>query len=257
MFICSAAFGQKQILINLRVADNIVKTDEIRVIIKNLADTISQIAFKQVRQGTQTQMSVINGLGVYSITFKFLIKNKWRKTDYEFSVGGNEKRIEIYFDFDRNDRGKEYLKDLTVSKVYASSNLSIVPVWGLKRGKQPVYKIFSQSDTTFYGQSMTNHFFGKLLYRASDSTWKSIYGSYCTSTESEKPLTKGKSVFSCIPSYNPGDEFVVRLPGQYKYIVALGTQKYESGILTSLIKSAKTRKRVLTHFELESSFTID
>jgi hypothetical protein len=110
MFICSAAFGQKQILINLRVADNIVKTDEIRVIIKNLADTISQIAFKQVRQGTQTQMSVINGLGVYSITFKFLIKNKWRKTDYEFSVGGNEKRIEIYFDFDRNDRGKEYLK---------------------------------------------------------------------------------------------------------------------------------------------------
>lgn len=256
-FTCSATFGQRQVFINLKVADDILKTNEIRVVIRNLTDTTSRIDFKEVRPGTYNQTAVINDLGEYSITFEFFLKDKWKRTEYEFYVDGNEKRIEIYLNFDHNDRGNEYLKDLTVSKVYTSNNLSIAPVWGLKRGKQPVYEILSQSDTTFYGQSMTNHFYGKLLYQAGDSAWRSISGSLCASTESEKPLTKGNSVYSYIPSYNPGDEFVVKLPGQYKYIVTIGMQKYEGGILTSLVKSAKTRKRVLTNFELESSFKID
>ena len=255
--ICSVAFGQTQVLIDLRVADDVVETNKIKVTIRTLANTISRFEFKQVRSGTKTDTSVITKLGEYSIAFEYLLKDKWKRTDYQFAVDGKEKRIEIYLDFDRNDRGDEYLKDLTVSKFYTSSNLSIVPVWGLKRGKQPVYKILSQSDTVFYGQSMTSHFYGKLLYQAGDVTWRSIDGSFCASTVSEKPLTKGDSVYSYIPSYNPGDEFIVRLPGKYKYIVALGTKKYESGILTSLIKSAKTRKRMLTNYELESSFNID
>ena len=119
-FICSATFGQKQVLIDLRVADAILKTNEIRVMIRNLTDTTSRIDFKQIRPRTQGQTSVINDLGVYSITFEFLLKDKWKRTNYEFSVDGNEKRIEIYLDFDRNDRGDEYLKDLTVSKFYTS-----------------------------------------------------------------------------------------------------------------------------------------
>jgi hypothetical protein len=185
-----------------------------------------------------------------------LLNEKWKKTEYEFLVDGPEKRIEVYFDFDLNDRGTEYLKDLTVSKVYDSKNFSIIPAWGLKRGKQPVYKIESQSDTTVYGQSGTGHFYGKILYQVGDA-WKAINGSYCMSTMNEKPLIKGDSAYSYIPSYSPGDEFVVRLPGQYRYVVALGTQKYTMGILTSMIKSAKTRTRTLTRFELESDFKIE
>ncbi|MBS1508915.1 MAG: hypothetical protein JSS79_19920 [Bacteroidetes bacterium] len=252
-----SAFGQIQVDINLQVDDDVAKTSEIKVTIKDAANIVSTFNVKQVHPGTQNQTSVITKPGVYSIAFDYLQKDKWKRTDYEFTVDGKEKRVEIYLDFDRNDRGSEYLKDLTVSKIYTSRNLSIVPVWGMKRGKQPVYKIRSQSDTVFYGQSITSHFYGRLLYRIGDSTRKSFGGSYCESTVSEKPLTKGDSVYSFIPTYNPNNVFVVRLPGHYKYAVMIGTQRYDSGILSSLIRSAKTRKRVLINYELESSFTIE
>jgi hypothetical protein len=77
------------------------------------------------------------------------------------------------------------------------------------------------------------------------------------STKKENPLIKGHTVYSYIPSYSPDDEFLVKLPGQYKYIVPLGTQKYAMGILTSMIQSAQTRTRTLTRFELESDFKIE
>jgi len=148
------------------------------------------------------------------------------------------------------------LQDYTVDKFFHTDNVSIQRGFKKEVGVQPVFILISNSDTTFWGRSPTNHFYGTMKTKT-DFGWYDFSGSYCVSTVPEKSLNKTDTVFSWVPNYNPGDEYKIKRSGTYKYVVALGLERYSDGIPTKLIEQGQTRKRTRIFYEVETEFTIE
>lgn len=180
----------------------------------------------------------------------------WNTVQYSFDSDTTElKRIEIELYFSVNDSKTEFLQDFTVNKYYRTNSVTIQS-GNLKVGSQPVFMLISNSDTTFYGASPTNHFYGTIKTKT-EYGWLDFSGSYCVSTVPEKPLTKSDTVYSWIPNYSPGDEYKIKRPGTYKYVVSMGLERYSDGTPTRMIDSGETRMRTRTFIELETEFKIE
>ncbi len=255
--ILSTAWGQTELTVNFRINDGVSKTNDFRFSVLTPKDTV--IVFNSLTSSDLNKNQI--ELPITSDSLQGLFEYRtgignWKTVKYSFDSDTTElKRIEIELNFSVNDRKIEFLQDFTVNKYYRTNSVSIKS-GKLKVGSQPVFMLISNSDTTFYGASPSNHFYGTIKTKT-DYGWYDFSGSYCVSTVPEKPLTKSDTVYSWIPNYSPGDEYKIKRPGTYKYIVPIGLERYSDGTPTRMIDSGETRMRTLTFVELETEFKIE
>jgi len=253
----STAWGQTELTVNFRINDDVSKTNDFRFSILTPKDTVivfnslTGSDFKKNRIELPISSDSLQGLFEYRTRM-----DNWKTVQYLFDSDTTElKRIEIDLYFSVNDSKTEFLQDFTVNKYYQTNSVSIKSE-KLKVGSQPVFMLISNSDTTFYGASPTNHFYGTIKTKI-ENGWYDFSGSYCMSTVPEKPLTKSDTVYSWIPNYSPGDEYKIKRPGIYKYVVPMGLEKYSNGTPMRMIDSGETRMRTRTFIELETEFKIE
>ena len=253
----SISWGQTELTVNFRINDEVSKTDDFSFSIMTPKDTIivfNSLTNYELRKN-QVELPVMSdsleGL------FEYRQENdNWKTVQYAFdSDSSGLKRIEIDLYFSVNDSKTEFLQDFTVNKYYQTNSVSIKS-GKLRVGSQPVFMLISNSDTTFYGASPTNHFYGTIKTKT-EYGWYDFSGSYCVSTVPEKPLTQSDTVYSWIPNYSPGDEYIIKRPGTYKYAVPIGLERFSDGTPTKMIDNGETRKRTRTFFELETEFKIE
>ena len=251
------AWGQTETIVNFSKSNKVAKTKGFRFSIYLSTDTLIVFNSADNKDHKQTKVSIplnndtIVGVFEYSNDFK-----EWQKVEYPIVLEKELKRIEIEIYFSANDRKEEFLQDFTVDKFYTTNRVSIQPAFKKKVGEQPVFILVSNSDTTFWGCSPTNHFYGTIKTKT-DFGWYGFSASYCVSTVPEKALNKADSVYSWVPNYNPGDEYKIKRSGTYKYVVAMGLERYSDGIPTKLIEQGQTRKRTRIICEVETEFTIE
>ena len=251
------AWGQTETIVNFNKSDKVVKTKGFRFSIYLSTDTLIVFNSADNKDHKQTKVSIpsdndaILGVFEYSNDFK-----EWHKVEYPIVLEKELKRIEIEIYFSANDKKVEFLQDFTVDKFYSTNRVSIQTAFKKQIGEQPVLMMVSNCDTTFWGCSSSNHFYGTIKTKT-DYGWYDFNGSYCSSTVPEKPLKKHDTVYSWIPNYNPDDEYRIKRSGTYKYTVAMGLERYSEGIPTKLIEQGQTRKRTRIFYELETEFTIE
>lgn len=255
--ILSTTWGQTELTVNFRVNDDVSKTNDFRFSFLTPKDTV--IVFNSLISSdlNKNQINLPNTSDSLKGIFEFRQdKGKWETVYYAFdSDTSGLKRIEIDLYFSVNDSKTEFLQDFTVNKYYQTNSVSIKS-GKLKVGSQPVFILISNSDTTFYGASPTNHFYGTIKTKI-ENGWYDFSGSYCMSTVPEKPLTKSDTVYSWIPNYSPGDEYKIKRPGTYKYVVPMGLERYSDGTPTRMIDNGERRMRTRTFIELETEFKIE
>lgn len=251
------AWGQTEMIVNFSKSDNLVKTKGFRFSIYSSTDTLTVFnsadnkEFKQTKILLPAGSDIIIGVFEYSNDFK-----EWNKVEYPISLEKELKRIELKIYFSANDNKVEFLQDLTVDKFYAMNKVSIQLAFKKQIGEQPVFMIVNNCNTTFWGASPTNHFYGTIKTKT-EFGWYDFSGSYCMSTVPEKALTKGDTVYSWVPNYSPGDEYKIKRSGTYKYVVAMGLEKFSNGTPTILITNGQTRKRTRIFYEVETEFIIE
>ncbi len=258
MTLClSIAWGQTELTVNFRKNDEVSKTDGFKFSILTPIDTI--IVFNSPTNSKMKKNRIELSITSDSIQGLFEYRTRignWKTVQYSFDSDTIElKRIEIELYFSVNDSKIEFLQDFTVNKYYRTNSVSIKS-GKLKVGSQPVFMLTSNSDTTFYGASPTNHFYGTIKTKTKYG-WYDFSGSYCMSTVPETPLTKSDTVYSWIPNYSPGEEYKIKRPGTYKYLVPMGLVRYSDGTPTRMIDSGETRMRTRTFIELETEFKIE
>ena len=251
------AWGQTETIVDFSKSDKVTKTKGFRFSIYLPSDTLIVFNSTDNKDHKQTKVSIPSSndtiLGVFEYSNDF---REWHKVEYPIALEKVLKRIEIEIYFSANNRKAEFLQDLTVDKFYTTSRVSIQPAFKKKTGEEPVFMLVSNCDTTFWGCSSSNHFYGTMKTKT-DYGWYNFHGSYCSSTVPEKPLNKSDTVHSWVPNYNPGDEYKIKRSGTYKYTVAMGLNEYSEGIPTKFIEQGQTRKRTRVFCELESEFTIE
>lgn len=257
LFVVSQAWGQTETVVNFTISNRVVKTKGFRFSIYSSSDTFIVFNstyskdFKQNKVSIPAGSDTISGVFEYSIDFK-----EWSKVEYPIVIEKELKRIEIKIVFSADDNNVEFLRDFTVDKFYATTRVAIQPDFKEEIGARPVFMIISNCDTTFWGRSESNHFYG-IMKMKTDSGWLDFQGSYCTSTVPEKPLNKPDTVYSWVPNdYDPDEEYKIKKSGTYKYTVAMGLERYSDGIPTKLIEQGQTRMRTRVFFELEIEFVI-
>ena len=251
------AWGQTETIVNFSKSDKVVKTKGFRFSIYSSTDTLIVFNSEDNKELKETKVSVPAGsdtiIGVFEYSNDF---KEWHKVEYPIALEKELKRMEFKIYFSANDKKVEFLQDLTVDKFYATNRVSMQPVFKKQIGEQPVFMIVSNCDTTFWGCSSLNHFYGTMKTKI-EYGWFDFHGSYCSSTVPEKPLNKSDTVYSWVPNYNPGDEYIIKRSGTYKYTVAMGLERYSDGIPTKLIEQGQTRMRTRIFYELETEFIVE
>lgn len=205
----------------------------------------------------QTIVSIPAGSDTILSVFEYSHDLKqWDKVEYPITVEKELKRIEMKIYFSANDKKVEFLQDFSVDKFYVTNRVSLQTDFKKQIGAQPVFMLVSNCDTTFWGCSPTNHFYGTMKTKTAFG-WYDFHGSYCSSTVPEKPLNKSDTVYSWVPNYTPGDEYMIKKSGIYKYTVAMGLERYSDGIPTKLIDEGLTRMRTRIFYELETEFAVE
>lgn len=257
LFGLSYAWGQTETIVNFSKSNKVVITNGFRFSIYSSADTLVVFnsnynkSLKQIKVSVPSDNDTVLGVFEHSNDFK-----EWHKVEYPIVIDKELKRIEIDIHFSANDKKVEFLQDLTVNKYYATDRVSIQTGFKKQIGVQPVFIIVSNCDTTFWGCSLTNHFYGTMKTKT-DYGWYDFRGSYCVSTVHEKPLNNTDTVFSWVPNYSPGEEYKIEKSGTYKYTVAMGLERYSDGIPTKFIEQGQTRMRTRVFYELEIEFVIE
>ena len=251
------AWGQTELTVSLSISDKVTKTDGFRFSILTQNDTIS--VFNSVLNPgfNKNKVKIPRDQGTFTGLFEYREKNnKWEAVEYKFhSDTSGLKRIEIGLYFSINDHQTEFLQDFTIDKYYQNHSVSIQS-GKLKVGAQPVFILVSHSDTTFYGASSTNHFYGTIKTKTTDG-WYDFAGSYCRSTVPGKPLSKLDTVYSWVPNYHPGGEYKIKRPGTYQYVVPMVMENYSDGIPVKMIDDGETRRRTRMFFEVETEFEVE
>lgn len=255
-FVYSNAFGQNEVIVNFSKRAEVVNATDFRFSIQSSSDTVSVFKLSSLDGYIRKTNTVSIASGVLKGVFEFKDEhNSWEAITYEFDVDANDlKRIEIQLLFGANESGTEFLQDFTVDKIYYTNQVSI-QAKELKIGYSPLFILENHSDYELWGASMTNHFYGSIK-RKTESEWDKFSGSYCISTNHIKPISKSETAYSWVPNYSPSDVFKLTESGHYKYVVALGLERYRIGILKTKIDAGQTRKRQRTFFELEMEFTV-
>ncbi len=257
LFGLSRAWGQTEIIVNFSKSDIVVKTKGFRFSIYSGSDTFIVFNSADSKDFKQSKVSIPAGSDKISEVFEYSVDFKeWSKVEYPIVIEKDLKRIEIKIVFSANDKKVEFLRDFTVDKFYATTRVAIQPSFKEEIGARPVFMIISNCDTTFWGRSESNHFYG-IMKTKTDNGWLDFDGSYCTSTVPEKSLNKTDTVYSWVPNdYDPDGEYKIKTSGTYKYTVAMGLERYSDGIPTKLIEQGQTRMRTRVFFELEIEFVI-
>jgi len=252
----SQTWGQTETIVNFSKSDKVVKTKGFRFSIYSTTDTLVVFNSTDNKDLKQTEVSIPTDndtiLGVFEHSNDL---KEWHKVEYPIALVKELKRIEIKIYFSANDKNVEFLQDLTVDKFYATNRVSIQTAFKKQIGEQPVFIIVSNCDTTFWGCSSSNHFYGTIKTKT-DYGWYDFHGSYCSSTVPEKLLNKSDTVYSWVPNYSPGEEYKIKKNGTYKYTVAMGLERYSDGIPTKLIEQGQTRMRTRIFYELETEFVV-
>jgi|TARA_R110002110_G_scaffold82604_3_gene214718 hypothetical protein len=253
----NTVWAQTELTVDFRISDKVTKTNDFKFSILTHNDTLN--VFSSTLNSDLAKNKIELAIERNSLTGLFEYKEEngnWESVKYDFDADTSGlKRIEINLYFSINNSKTEFLQDFTVNKYYQTNSVSIKS-GKLKVGSQPVFMLKSNSDTTFYGASPTNHFYGTIKAKT-EYGWYDFSGSYCMSTVPEKPLTKSDTVYSWIPNYSPGDEYKIKRPGTYKYVVPMGLERFSDGTPTKMIDKGETRMRIRTFFELETEFKIE
>lgn len=250
------AWAQTETMVRFWKSDEVVKTKGFRFSLCSSSDTVLVFGAAGTKDISQTRVTVQAGsdtiLAVFEYSSDFV---QWHKVEYTISCEKELKRMEIHLEFSANG-STEFLQDLTVDKFYTTDRVALQAVFPAKIGAQPVFRLVSNCDTTFWGCSLTNHFYGT-VHRKTEYGWEKFSGSYCVSIVPEKPLNKSDTVYSLIPNYNPGEEYKIQKSGMYKYTVALGLERYSDGVSIKYIERGQTRMRTRIFYEVESEFVVE
>jgi hypothetical protein len=252
----SPAWGQTETTVNFRKSGDVVMTKGFRFSLCSSSDTVivfNAAGHNHIAQTTVTvPVSSDTIFGVFEYSSDLM---QWQKVEYPISCEKELKRIEVHLYFSVD--GKiEFLQDLTVDKFYTTDRVALQSVFPKQIGAQPLFRLVSNCDTTFWGYSPTNHFYGT-VQRKTEAGWNKFSGSYCVSTVPEKPLHKSDTVYSWIPNYNPGDEYKIQMRGTYKYTVVMGLERYSEGTPMKFFEKGKPRMRTRIFYELESEFVVE
>lgn len=257
LFDLAQAWGQTETIVHFSKSDKIVQAKAYRFSIYSSSDTLNVFTASDNKVPKHTSVSVQAGNDTLIAAFEYSNDSiKWYKVEYPIALDKALKRLEIKIHFSANNQKVEYLQDFTVNKFYTTDRVSLQADFKKQIGEAPVFKIVSHCDTTFWGCSESNHFYGTIKTKA-EYGWFDFHGSYCYSIVPEKPLNNSDTVYSWVPNYHLGDEYRIKRSGTYKYTVALGLERFTDGIPTELIEQAETRKRTQVFYELESEFTIE
>lgn len=251
------SWGQTEIVVQFSKSEKVTKARDFKFSFQTSTDTT--LVFNSINDKEIKKRTILTSLHSNTLAgvLEFTNNSKtWSTVEYSFIVDTNNlKRIEISIYFGANDNKTEFLQDFTVDQFYKINSVSIQS-GKLKVGSQPVFMLTSNSDSTFWGASPTNHFYGTIKTKT-EFGWYDFSGSYCMSTVPEKTLTKGDTVFSWIPNYSPEDEYKIKQSGTYKYVVPMGLEKFSNGTPTVLITNGQTRKRTRIFYEVETEFTVE
>lgn len=253
--------AQLPVKVKFSKGDEIELTKDFRLLLIGTNQTT--IAFdSQTDELKKTYEIELSNLENITASFEYRTENEpWTNIEYPISIESGLMRLEILLSFRLNDSNIEYLREFTVNKYFSTDRIIIEPVFEREIGSQPVFMLVNNSDSVYYGKSETNHFYGQIsqlmLFEQTELGWIDHPFSYCLSTVLEKPLEPLDTAFSWSPSYNPGDEFRIKRPGRYKYVVDLGFDNYRNGIPLNLVNSGMPQLRTRNFLELETEFEIN
>ncbi len=253
----AASWGQTEVLVQFTKSEQVLKAKDFRFSLRTRSDKV--YLFTSTENKNIKKNTVVTPVHSDTIicVFEFTNDHKtWSSVEHSFQLDtSNLKRLEIYLSFGVNDKKTEFLQDMTIDKFYKTHSVSIQNE-KFQTGAQPIFMLINCSDTTFWGASPTNHFYGALKIKT-EFGWYGFSGSYCMSTVPEKALTKGDTAYSWLPSYSPGDEYKIKTRGTYKYVISMGLEAFSSGIPAIFIANAQTRKRTRVFCEVETEFVVE
>ncbi len=256
-----ASSAQLPVKINFSKDKDIQQTKNFRLQLVTNGETIT--AFNsETEELKRTYDLELPNQGTILASFEYTSDNEtWEKVEYPILMDQGLKRIEIVLSFSVNKSSIEYLQEFTVDKYFSAEDVTIEPVFKKEIGSQPVFMLINNSGSIYWGNSSSNHFYGRISRRIDFE--QKTYGwidqpfSYCLSTIPEQPLERLDTAFSWVPSYFASDEFKIKAPGTYKYIVALGLDKSKSSIPSNLVNSGTPQIQTRKFFELETQFEIN
>ena len=248
--------SQKEVIIKFNKGQNVINAKDFKLTLQTnsdkwiLCDSLDNLNNNKKEVSIELCSNHLKWIFEYTNNYK-----NWNSIAYSIIIDTNRlKRIEINLDFTMNEKGYEFLKDFSIDKFYKSDSIEIHNKQ-LKLGLPPIFSLTSHLETPLWGMSSSNHFYGTIK-RKTVNGWRSFAGSYCTSTIPEKPLANKDTVTSWIPYYNLEDEYIINETGSYKYIVAMGLERFSEGIPLDLYNKGQTRKRERKFYEVESEFEI-
>ncbi len=243
--------------VNLNIESEVTKTSDFKLFVLSNKDTIAEFNNLENKNSEHIKEQLFNHDSLVTI-FKYRESNsQWNKVEYKFDLDTFRlKRIEINLDFSVNKNQIEYLQYFSIIKYYKISIVKIDNFY-FEIGDSPTFILESSSDSTFYGISSSNHFYGTITLKTTNG-WESYSGSYCSLSNDANPLTKFNNVYSWVPYYNPDDKYQFRQSGTYKYSVPMTLEKFSEKVISmELVNNAITKKETQNIFEVETEFKVD
>lgn len=250
------SFSEHSIIVNFNLENTVTKTSDFKLLILTKKDTIAVFNSLKNNELISSKEILFSNDSVVAIFQYKQSNNQWNNVEYKFDLDTSKlKRVEINLGFSVNKNQIEFLQDFSIEKYYKIETVKIKH-YDFEIGDSPTFKLESLSDSTFYGFSSSNFFYGTIKLKTANG-WESYSGSYCSLSNDEKPLTKFDNVYSWIPNYNPEDKYQIKQSGTYKYVVAMTLEKFSEKVIPmELVNNAITKKEILNIFEVETTFNV-
>lgn len=256
ILLLNCSWGQVDFIVHFQQHHHAVESSGFKFTLLSRSDTVAVFNRLSNRESTTTQCSFLEKHDSIVGVFEYRKEDKsWESVRYAFVLDPSRlKRIEVSLHFTVED-GSEFLNDFIVENYYTTNSVSIEHD-KFSVGSTPFFTLINHSDTTLWGVSTSNHFYGMLLAKT-DFGWDGFSGSYCSSTVPEEALRKLDTSSSWIPFYNLEDHFVFKNPGSYKYVVPMGIERYAVNAQFDSLRIGRTRTKCRIFIELETEFSVE
>lgn len=260
-FICTvfSAKSQGEITVNFHIKEDVTKTKYFKFEMFSKTDSVDVFSIVKKDNYFQKVISKSKFSDSTKAIFHYSVDSiHWKTVEHTFFYDTIDlKRTEISLVFGKNEHHIEFLVNIDVDQIFKAKNLSIESKFEKKIGEIPLFILVNHSDSSYWGKNEINHFYGSILQETEFGIHK-FNGSFCMSTVYGKSIQKGDTAYSYVPSYSPGNEFKIRYPGAYKYVVEVGLHPFTEGqFLDELHKKATTNRHNRKFYELESAFVVE
>lgn len=254
-----SAKSQREITVNFHIKEEVTRSKYFKFELFSKTDSVHVFSIVKKDNYFQKVISKSNFSDSIKAIFHYSVDSiHWKAIEHTFYYDTIDlKRTEISLNFVKNEHHIEFLANIDVDQIFKARNLSIDSKFEKKIGEIPLFILVNHSDTSYWGKNEINHFFGSIVQETEFGKHK-FTGSFCMSTVYGKSIQKGDTAYSYVPSYSQGNEFKIRYPGAYKYVVEVGLKPFSEGQFSEeLHKKALTNRRNRKFYELEKAFVVE